>query len=117
MSLTFKEGIILHHTAYRNVGLYTSISLAVLGVSRFYRMKGNALYNQAFIMISLISISLAIITLQQHISQMTYFISKLDEKERGMAEIWLDIAKKTRLLVFPIAGFTAFTFYRQVVKK
>ena len=117
MSLTFKESIVLHHTAYRNVGLYTSISLAVLAVSRFYRAKGNEIYNQAFILISMIAIALAIITLHNHTSQMTFFISKLDGEERDMASVWLDIAKKTYFLVLPIAGFTAFTLYRQVSKK
>ena len=32
-----KELIMMFHTALRNVGLYTSISFALLGISRFYR--------------------------------------------------------------------------------
>jgi len=65
----------------------------------------------------MIAIALAIITLHNHTSQMTFFISKLDGEERDMASVWLDIAKKTYFLVLPIAGFTAFTLYRQVSKK
>lgn len=41
------------HTVLRNVGLFTSISLATLGVSRFYRHKSK-IYNIGFILFSLL---------------------------------------------------------------
>jgi hypothetical protein len=37
MELTFKDTLMFYQTSLRNVGLYTSIALALLGVSRFYR--------------------------------------------------------------------------------
>ena len=34
-----KDLVMMYHTALRNVGLYTSLSFALLGISRFYRTK------------------------------------------------------------------------------
>ena len=48
-----KEILMYFHTTLRNVGLYTSISLAMLGYSRFYRGK-DKIYNISFIFISLL---------------------------------------------------------------
>jgi len=48
MKLSFKEILMFYHTSLRNVGLYTSISLALLGSSRFYRGKGDQIYNIGF---------------------------------------------------------------------
>ena len=50
--LSKKDIFMYYHTAIRNVGLYTSVSVAMLGYSRFYRGKIK-LYNIAFILISL----------------------------------------------------------------
>ena len=54
MELTFKDTLMFYQTSLRNVGLYTSISLALLGSSRFHRNKGNKLFNISFILISMI---------------------------------------------------------------
>ena len=48
-----KEIIMFYHTTLRNVGLYTSISFALLASSRFYRGK-NKIYNIIFIILSLL---------------------------------------------------------------
>jgi len=46
------------HSAFRNVGLYTSVALAVLGYSRFHR--GNSpLYDAVLIIISLVILLLS----------------------------------------------------------
>ena len=50
--LSKKDILMYYHTSMRNVGLYTSVSIAMLGYSRFYRDK-NQLYNISFILISL----------------------------------------------------------------
>ena len=34
-----KDLVMMYHTALRNIGLYTSLSFALLGISRFYRKK------------------------------------------------------------------------------
>jgi hypothetical protein len=71
------------HSAFRNVGLYTSIALAVLGYSRFHR--GNTpLYDAILIMISLIILFLSFTInyilyddIKQHLEQ-----SEESEKEK-----------------------------------
>lgn len=52
LKLNEKDFLMYFHTAIRNLGLYLSASLAILGVSRAYRGK-NRLYNVAFIVLSL----------------------------------------------------------------
>lgn len=49
---SFKDVVMLYHTNLRNVGLFISISLAMLGYSRYYRDKSK-LYNVSFIVISI----------------------------------------------------------------
>ena len=49
-----EKGILMYfHSALRNVGLFTSISIAMLGYSRFYREKSR-LYNVSFVGISIL---------------------------------------------------------------
>ena len=48
-----KEMTMYFQTSFRNVGLYTTVSLAMLGYSRYYRDK-NANYNVVLIFCSLI---------------------------------------------------------------
>ena len=116
MSLTFKDSLMFYNTSFRNVGLYTSISVGLLGVSRFYRVKGNALYNKAFILLSLIAILLAVVTLQNLIKQLTQFNSQLKGDEQKILEAWVSVSKGAQLLVYPILGFALFTLYRESVK-
>ena len=52
IELSKKDILMYYHTSMRNVGLYTSVSVAMLGYSRFYRDKIK-LYNISFILISL----------------------------------------------------------------
>ena len=52
LKLNEKDFLMYFHTAIRNLGLYLSASLAILGVSRAYRGK-NRIYNVAFIVLSL----------------------------------------------------------------
>ncbi len=50
---TEKDILMFYQTSLRNVGLYTSISFALLASSRFYRGK-NKMYNILFIVLSLL---------------------------------------------------------------
>ena len=68
MELSYKDTVMFYQTGLRNVGLYTSISLALLGSSRFYRGKGNSVYNIAFLIISVVALLLAISLLRNLIS-------------------------------------------------
>ena len=55
-----KVFLMFYHTAIRNIGLFTSVSVALLGYSRFYRGKLKT-YNIAFIIISLLVLLCAIL--------------------------------------------------------
>ena len=54
-----KSILMYYHTSLRNVALYTSVSLALLGYSRFYRGK-IFIYNISFIVISLMLLAITI---------------------------------------------------------
>ena len=48
---TEKDLLMFYQTSLRNVGLFTSVSLALLAVSRYYRGK-TILFNSAYIVFS-----------------------------------------------------------------
>ena len=74
-----KAILMYYHTALRNVGLYTSISFALLASSRFYRGK-NKMYNILFLLLSL-SILLCSVTLCK------YLIDDLKNMKQNLDEI------------------------------
>tara|TARA_Y100000746_G_C15187901_1_gene320140 strand:+ start:121 stop:459 length:339 start_codon:yes stop_codon:yes gene_type:complete len=74
-----KAILMYYHTALRNVGLYTSISFALLASSRFYRGK-NKMYNILFLLLSLI-ILLCSVTLCK------YLIDDLQNMKENLDEI------------------------------
>ena len=113
MELTFKDTLMFYQTALRNVGLYTSISLALLGYSRFYRGKGNSLYNVAFVIISMIFLLMAILILHKLINNLNFFMTKLSEDEKGVIREWLVIPETLRYVLNVVLGFSLLTLYRQ----
>ena len=74
-----KAILMYYHTALRNVGLYTSISFALLASSRFYRGK-NKMYNILFLLLSL-TILLCSVTLCK------YLIDDLQNMKENLDEI------------------------------
>ena len=79
---TEKDLLMFYQTSLRNVGLYTSVSLALLGYSRFYRGK-NKVYNIAFILLSLAILLCAII-----ISK--YLIADLEAMSQKINTVYLE---------------------------
>lgn len=57
--ITEKDYLMYFHTSIRNLGLYISVALAILAVSRAYRGK-NKLYNVSFIVITLLFLLLSV---------------------------------------------------------
>lgn len=68
---TEKDIMMYFHTALRNAGLYTSTSLALLGISRYYRNKNK--------IISLIFVVLTLFTLCVGFSLCFYLNSDFEE--------------------------------------
>jgi len=114
MELTFKDTLMFYQTSLRNVGLYTSISLALLGVSRFYRGQGDSVYNIAFILVSLATLLLAFSILQNLNSQISMFRGSLkDENQKKIVADWLRISTSLQLILIVMIMFTIYTFYKQ----
>jgi hypothetical protein len=115
MELTFKDTLMFYQTSLRNVGLYTSISLALLGVSRFYRGQGDSVYNIAFILVSLATLLLAFSILQNLNSQISMFRGSLkDENQKKIVADWLRISTSLQLILIVMIMFTIYTFYKQI---
>ena len=70
----------LYHTSMRNVGLYTSISFAALGYSRYHRGKTFFL-NILLIFISMVFTIIALIICHFLIKDLSYFSEKDDISE------------------------------------
>tara|TARA_B100000131_G_C17594360_1_gene400664 strand:+ start:45 stop:398 length:354 start_codon:yes stop_codon:yes gene_type:complete len=117
MELTFKDTLMFYQTSLRNVGLYTSISLALLGTSRFHRSKGNKLFNVSFILISMIILFLAITILRTLISNMNLFNGKLEQNEQELVKEWLFIPEYLQYTLFVVLAFSTFTLYKEFMLK
>jgi len=114
MEFTFKDTLMFYQTSLRNVGLYTSISLALLGVSRFYRGK-DSVYSTAFIILSVMTLFLAFSILRNLIRHVTLFKDGLkDESQKVMVKEWLTISNALQYVLLTVSGFSAYTLYRQV---
>jgi hypothetical protein len=115
MELTFKDTLMFYQTSLRNVGLYTSIALALLGVSRFYRGNGDSVYNIAFILLSIATLMLAFSILRNLNSQISMFKDGLkDENQKKIVADWLMISNSLQLVLITITIFSIYTFYRQI---
>ncbi len=114
MEFTFKDTLMFYQTSLRNVGLYTSISLALLGVSRFYRGK-DSVYSTSFIILSMMTLFLAFSILRNLIRHVTLFKDGLkDESQKVMVKEWLTISNALQYVLLTVSGFSAYTLYRQV---
>ena len=114
MELTFKDTLMFYQTSLRNVGLYTSISLGLLGVSRFYRGTGDFVYNTAFILLGMATLFLAFSILRNLIRHVTVFRESLnDEKQKDAVNEWLGISNTLQYVVGSVFVFSVYTLYRQ----
>ena len=106
------------HTSIRNVGIYTSISLALLGYSRFYRGK-SIIYNISFIVISLLFLLCAMYI--NHILNKTLnMYTQTDNKNRTGITFMNDlvlIPKYVAIILPVVLLFGLFTLYREAIKK
>ena len=114
MELSYKDTVMFYQTGLRNVGLYTSISLALLGSSRFYRGKGNSVYNIAFLIISVVALLLAISLLRNLISNITLVRKTLkSEEQKLLIDEWMKIPTSLNYALMGVLGLSVYTVYRQ----
>lgn len=108
-----KAILMYYHTALRNVGLYTSISFALLASSRFYRGK-NKMYNILFLLLSL-TILLCSVTLCK------YLIDDLKNMKQNLDEIkylnkWETIPQIIYYVNIVVGLIGATTLFKQILK-
>lgn len=73
-----KDILMYYHTTFRNIGLYTSVSVGMLGYSRFYRGKNKA-YNLAFIIISLMFLTFSLLVTKHLITMVKEMNTKVED--------------------------------------
>tara|TARA_B100000424_G_scaffold265871_1_gene256181 strand:- start:150 stop:536 length:387 start_codon:yes stop_codon:yes gene_type:complete len=111
--LTFeseKDLLMYYQTTFRNVGLYTSVSFAALGYSRFYRNK-SLLYSGGLIAISLGFLAVAAIL---NILLIKTLENYYDKKKYVEIQNWEFLCKITSILHFILLFFAAYTLYRML---
>ncbi len=100
---TEKDLLMFYQTSLRNVGLYTSVSLALLGYSRFYRGK-NKIYNIVFILLSLAVLLCAIAICKYLVADLTKMQENVDT---DYLDKWIAIPRYI-LVVNTAVGFFGF---------
>ena len=106
---TEKDLLMFYHTSLRNVGLYTSVSLALLGYSRFYRGKSK-IYNIVFILLSLAILLCAIAICKYLIADLTYMRENV---ETDYLDKWIVIPRYILLVNTAVGLFGLATLLRE----
>ena len=110
------KSLTLFHTTLRNIGLFTSISLALLGYSRYYRDKGNKLYNIAFVLISLFCLTISINILHNMERTNKIKLRNLNNEDKKVLNDWLILQVYIKYMLYSIFGFSIYTLFRQFKK-
>ena len=114
LKLNEKDFLMYFHTAIRNLGLYLSASLAILGVSRAYRGK-NRIYNVAFIVLSLAILLISIYKNYYLIINLQKMATNIGSNQFHIRENIL-VPKMFLLLNGFLTMFSVFTLFREFTK-
>jgi hypothetical protein len=107
---TEKDLLMYFSTALRNIGLFTSISFAALGYSRYHRSK-NAIYNIYLILASLFFIFTSIYLAYYLIQDIEMFQT---DKTRNTMDKWIIIPKALIVMNSGVFILGAYTLFREV---
>tara|TARA_B110001452_G_scaffold267348_1_gene276878 strand:+ start:1623 stop:2027 length:405 start_codon:yes stop_codon:yes gene_type:complete len=105
---SLKDLLMFYNTTLRNVGLFTTISFAALGYSRFYRGKSK-LYSAGMIVISLIFLLIAF-SVNMFLYNTVQEYSDIDEFN-GIQK-WRNLTIIVIILQSVLTGFALYTLYR-----
>tara|TARA_B100000575_G_scaffold294576_1_gene311669 strand:- start:673 stop:1029 length:357 start_codon:yes stop_codon:yes gene_type:complete len=108
-----KDLLMLFHTGTRNVFTMTGVSLGILGYSRFYRKKGNDLYNLSFIIISTITLAMSIHIASHIYNDIEDYMKENELDQTSKIHKLLIIPKTMRIVNTVILIFGLYTFQRQ----
>ena len=107
---TEKDLLMYYQTTFRNVGLYTSVSFAALGYSRFYRGK-SLLYSGGLIAISL---GFLLVAAFLNILLVKTLERYYNEKKYVEIQNWEFLSKITVILHLILLFFAVYTLYRML---
>lgn len=110
-----KSILMYYHTAFRNIGLYTSVSIAMLGYSRFYRGK-NIVYNVSFILISLVFLVISLLITKHLIATIDAMKTTIKEPSELNIEHLSRIPKYVFVTNIAVFCFGIYTFFREIRK-
>jgi hypothetical protein len=108
-----KDLMMFYHTSTRNVGLFTSISLAILSYSRFYRGKSK-LYSSGLVVISTIFVLISLL-INLKLYNLLIEYSKLEEY--SYINNWIIINKIIFGIQYSLILFSFYTFFRLFFNK
>ena len=117
LELSVRVIMMYYHTSFRNIGLYTSLSLATLGASRFHRGKSYIL-NISLIAVSILFNILAILVGRYMLNDIDYMRDKQEEvTPLTLLDKWTMLPKVTIAINMGIILSSFVVLYEQVTKK
>jgi hypothetical protein len=117
LELSVRVIMMYYHTSFRNIGLYTSLSLATLGASRFHRGKSYIL-NVSLIAVSILFNILAILVGRYMLNDIDYMKNKQEEvTPLTLVDKWTMLPKVTIAINIGIILSSFVVLYEQVTKK
>jgi hypothetical protein len=117
LELSVRVIMMYYHTSFRNIGLYTSLSLATLGASRYHRGKSYIL-NISLIAVSILFNILAILVGRYMLNDIDYMKNKQEEvTPLTLLDKWMMLPKVTIAINMGIILSSFVVLYEQVTKK
>lgn len=107
---TEKDLLMYFSTALRNIGLFTSVSFAALGYSRYYRSK-NAIHNIYLIMVSLCLLCVSIYLAYYLVKDIEIFQTN---KTRKTMEKWILVPKVLLVMNSGVLILGMFTLFKEM---
>ena len=109
--------LMYYHTSLRNIGLYTSLSLATLAASRFHRDKSFML-NISLIVVSIVFNLISAAIGLYMLSDIRHMRANQDEKEKSsLVNKWTLLPNVTIVINSCIILTSLYVLYDQVTKK
>ena len=115
--LSFYQIQALFNTQIRNVGLYLSLSLGLLGYSRYYRKEDSNvgyLYDLSFLLLSIFFLSISLYICYNMIINHNIYIKNIKNEELELLNRWIILPKLLFVLLITIIIFNLYTFFRQI---
>ena len=112
--ITEKDYLMYFHTSIRNLGLYISVALAILAVSRAYRGK-NRVYNISFILITLMFLGISAYKNMLLINNLSKMSDNIESNDFLITE-HNNVPKMILLLNIIVTIFCLFTLNREFNK-